>query len=51
VVYESQVCLGGGIIESARRAGDADVRSAECPPNSVEAKAEGGRRKAEGNNL
>jgi tRNA-specific 2-thiouridylase len=51
VVYESQVCLGGGIIESARRAGDADVRSAECPPNSVEAKAEGGRRKAKGNNL
>ena len=36
VVYESNVCLGGGIIESSERAGDVDVRSAECPPNSVD---------------
>jgi tRNA-specific 2-thiouridylase len=35
VIYESQVCLGGGIIESAERAGDADNLSAECPPGAV----------------
>ncbi len=35
VIYESQVCLGGGIIESAERAHDAEVRSDECPPGAV----------------
>ena len=41
VVYESQVCLGGGIIESASRASAAESRSEECPPNTVDARAEG----------
>jgi tRNA-specific 2-thiouridylase len=36
VIYESQVCLGGGIIESAERAGEVENQSAECPPGAVE---------------
>ena len=36
VIYESQVCLGGGIIESSERvrgsAGSDDVR---CPPDTM----------------
>ena len=51
VVYESQVCLGGGIIESASRASAAESRSEECPPNTIEDKAEGERRKAEGSSF
>jgi tRNA-uridine 2-sulfurtransferase len=35
VIYESQVCLGGGIIEYGERTADAENRSAECPPGSV----------------
>ena len=35
VVYESQVCLGGGIIEYGERSGNNDTLSMECPPNSV----------------
>jgi tRNA-specific 2-thiouridylase len=35
VIYESQVCLGGGIIESAERAGEVEYQSAECPPGAV----------------
>jgi len=42
VVYESQVCLGGGIIESASRASAADIRSDECPPNTIDTMDEGG---------
>jgi tRNA-specific 2-thiouridylase len=42
VVYESQVCLGGGIIESSIRSSDAEVRSEECPPNSVDMRDEFG---------
>jgi len=47
VVYESQVCLGGGIIESASRASAAESRSEECPPNTVDARGEGGGMRAE----
>jgi len=36
VIYESRVCLGGGIIESAVRTRDAEFSSDECPPNSVD---------------
>lgn len=35
VIYESQVCLGGGIIEYGERIGHADAPGVECPPNSV----------------
>ena len=35
VVYESRVCLGGGIIESARRAPPALRIEDSCPPGSV----------------
>jgi tRNA-uridine 2-sulfurtransferase len=34
VVYESRVCLGGGIIESARRE-NASVEDRACPPGAV----------------
>jgi tRNA-specific 2-thiouridylase len=34
VVYESQVCLGGGIIESAERPRADDDRERECPPGT-----------------
>jgi tRNA-uridine 2-sulfurtransferase len=47
VVYESQVCLGGGIIESAERAGDAEIRSEECPPNSLDMRGDVGGMRAE----
>jgi tRNA-uridine 2-sulfurtransferase len=42
VVYESQVCLGGGVIESSQRSGDAELRNEICPPNSVDARDEFG---------
>jgi hypothetical protein len=35
VLYESQVCLGGGIIESGERMRDDLAASAECPPGAV----------------
>lgn len=37
VLYESQVCLGGGIIESSERAQNADAgaTAARCPPDTV----------------
>ena len=47
VVYESQVCLGGGIIESASRASAAESRSEECPPNTIDARDESGGMRAE----
>jgi tRNA-uridine 2-sulfurtransferase len=36
VIYESQVCLGGGIIESSERSGDTERQATECPPDSVD---------------
>ena len=36
VIYESRVCLGGGVIESATRTRAAEFSSDECPPNSVD---------------
>lgn len=47
VIYESQVCLGGGIIESAARAGDVEYQNAECPPGAVSPKDDGGEMRAE----
>jgi len=41
VVYESQVCLGGGIIESGERARDDERLAVECPPGTVDTKDEG----------
>jgi tRNA-uridine 2-sulfurtransferase len=41
VVYESQVCLGGGIIESAERPKVDDDRARECPPGTEPFRAEG----------
>ena len=35
VIYESQVCLGGGIIESGERTRDNENQSEECPPGAV----------------
>ena len=35
VLYESQVCLGGGIIESAERIRDDRDAVVECPPGAV----------------
>jgi tRNA-uridine 2-sulfurtransferase len=35
VIYESQVCLGGGIIESSERSGGTERQATECPPDSV----------------
>ncbi|MBI2295136.1 MAG: tRNA 2-thiouridine(34) synthase MnmA [Betaproteobacteria bacterium] len=40
VVYESRVCLGGGIIESAERTRE-DSRASECPPGAELLKDEG----------
>jgi tRNA-specific 2-thiouridylase len=37
VLYESQVCLGGGIIESGERTRDHADAVAECPPGAVDA--------------
>ena len=42
VIYESRVCLGGGIIESSERTRDFEQRGEECPPNTVDARDEGG---------
>jgi len=36
VVYESQVCLGGGIIESGERVREDSRGDLACPPNSVD---------------
>ena len=41
VVYESQVCLGGGIIESGERMRNDLASSAECPPGAVDARDHG----------
>jgi tRNA-specific 2-thiouridylase len=41
VLYESQVCLGGGIIESGERMRDDLAASAECPPGAVDARNPG----------
>ena len=35
VIYESRVCLGGGIIEFGERSSSHEGRSVECPPGSV----------------
>jgi tRNA-specific 2-thiouridylase len=35
VVYESHVCLGGGIIASGERTREFELQGAECPPGSV----------------
>ena len=51
VVYESRVCLGGGIIESGERLRDEDARAADCPPGTISAIEEGEGRKADGSNL
>ena len=37
VIYESQVCLGGGIIESGERIRNEESRAAECPPGAISA--------------
>ena len=37
VLYESQVCLGGGIIESGERMREDHSTSVECPPGTVDA--------------
>jgi len=42
VVYERQVCLGGGIIDTSARSGDAETRRDECPPNSLDMRGEVG---------
>jgi tRNA-uridine 2-sulfurtransferase len=41
VVYESHVCLGGGIIESGERSRDYGDADRSCPPNSVDMASEG----------
>jgi tRNA-uridine 2-sulfurtransferase len=41
VVYESHVCLGGGIIESSERTRDASAADLSCPPDSVDMANEG----------
>jgi len=35
VIYESRVCLGGGVIESGERVRELALQGAECPPDSV----------------
>jgi tRNA-specific 2-thiouridylase len=35
VIYESRVCLGGGIIEHGERTHERERQGAECPPDSV----------------
>jgi tRNA-specific 2-thiouridylase len=42
VLYESQVCLGGGIIESGERIREDRDAVVECPPGSVDPRDEGG---------
>ena len=43
VVYESQVCLGGGIIESSgtKRSLDSSEKEGRCPPDTIPMKNEG----------
>jgi len=41
VLYESQVCLGGGIIESGERMRNDLAASVECPPGAVDARDHG----------
>jgi len=41
VVYESQVCLGGGIIESSERTREEGEGAPECPPGAVTPTDEG----------
>jgi tRNA-uridine 2-sulfurtransferase len=43
VVYESQVCLGGGIIESSAKPSSStrDTKDGQCPPDTVRSKHEG----------
>jgi tRNA-specific 2-thiouridylase len=41
VLYESRVCLGGGIIESGERMREDLAVSAECPPGAVDARGPG----------
>jgi len=41
VIYESQACLGGGIIESGERMRNDDSRAMECPPGTLGAPDEG----------
>jgi tRNA-specific 2-thiouridylase len=48
VIYESQVCLGGGIIESGERTRDAGDGELECPPGAVDPRDEGGGMRDEG---
>jgi len=48
VIYESQACLGGGIIESGERMRNDDSRAMECPPGTLSAPDEGGRMRDEG---
>ena len=48
VVYESQACLGGGIIESSEKMRDRAPVEAGCPPDTVQLEEEGGRRKTKG---
>jgi tRNA U34 2-thiouridine synthase MnmA/TrmU len=40
VLYESQVCLGGGIIEFGERMRDDSDAVRECPPGSVDMRDE-----------
>jgi tRNA-specific 2-thiouridylase len=35
VIYESRVCLGGGVIESGERVRRAESRAERCPPDTV----------------
>jgi tRNA-specific 2-thiouridylase len=42
VLYESQVCLGGGIIESGERIREDRDAVVECPPGSVDPRDGGG---------
>ncbi|MBI4206139.1 MAG: tRNA 2-thiouridine(34) synthase MnmA [Betaproteobacteria bacterium] len=35
VVYESQVCLGGGIIESSEKTPGSAVKEGRCPPDTI----------------
>jgi len=48
VIYESQVCLGGGIIESGERMRNDDSRAMECPPGTLSAPDENGGIRDEG---
>ena len=41
VVYESNVCLGGGIIESGERTREDGYGERECPPGTVDPRDEG----------